>query len=425
MNKIELIAPAGNFEKLKTAIQFGADAVYLGDKRFSLRACADNFDIREIKSAVEYAHSKNVKVYVTINCFAHNEDIELVRDYLLELKKLKIDGVVVSDPGVFLMIKEIAPEIKIHLSTQSNTLNYETVKFWEKLGVSRIILARELTFEEIKKIKENTSVNLEVFIHGAMCMAYAGRCMLSSYMTGRDANKGDCAHPCRYRYGLSEEKRPGQYFDIEEDGRQTNILSSKDLCTIRHIQEFIDIGITGFKIEGRMKGIYYLAVVTRSYRHVIDEYLKDPKNYVLNNEWENELSTISHREYTSGFYFEKDNLNMQVEKNISYIKKYDLVGVVKKVHKNNLSPSRITMSNSDPDKSGPLNSSLYVVEVRNRMLAGDEIEILTPGENVLVKKLETIYDLDMNELTESHANDIRIIDLFEDLPEGSLLRHKR
>ncbi|MDD5772634.1 MAG: U32 family peptidase [bacterium] len=403
MKRIELIAPAGNLEKLKTAIQFGADAVYLGDKRFSLRACADNFGIDEIKSAVDYARKKNVMVYVTINCFAHNEDIELLRDYILELKKLKIDGVVVSDPGVFSILQKIAPEIKIHLSTQSNTLNYESVKFWEKLGVSRIILARELKFGEIKKIKENTSIELEVFIHGAMCMAYSGRCMLSSYLTGRDANKGDCAHPCRYKYSLGEEKRPGQYFDIEEDGQKTYILSSKDLCTIKHIQKFIDLGIIGFKIEGRMKGIYYLAVVTRSYRHVIDEYLKDPKNYVFNNEWEKELSTISHREYTAGFYFERDSINMQADKNIAYFQKYDLVGVVKNVFKDNL----------------------YVIECRNRIRVGDQLEVLTPGENIQVKKIEKIYDLEMNELQESHANDIRITGLLKDLPEGSLLRHKK
>lgn len=403
MKNIELIAPAGNLEKLKTAVQFGADAVYLGDKRFSLRACADNFGIAEIKSAVDYARKKNVLVYVTINCFARNEDIGLLREYIRELKKMEIGGVVVSDPGVFSMLREIAPEIKIHLSTQANTLNYESVKFWEKLGVSRVILARELTFDEIKKIKENTLVELEVFIHGAMCMAYSGRCMLSSYMTGRDANKGDCAHPCRYKYSLGEEKRPGQYFDIEEDGQMTYILSSRDLCTVKHIQKFIDIGIKGFKIEGRMKGIYYLAVVTRAYRHVIDEYLKDPENYVFNNEWEKELSSISHREYTSGFYFEQNINNTQADKNTAYFQKYDLVGVVKNVYKNNM----------------------YVIECRNRILAGDDIEILSPCKNIQEKKIDKIYDLSMNELKESHANDMRIIELFKDLPEGSLLRHKR
>lgn len=400
MYKPELVSPAGNFEKLKIAIQYGADAVYLGDAKFSLRACTDNFNIEQIKEAINFVHSKGKKVYVTINIFAHNNDLKELKPYILLLEKLKPDGVVLSDPGIFIMVKETAPSLNIHISTQANVLNYQTVKFWEKLGVSRIILARELTYEEILKIRESTALELEVFIHGAMCMSYSGRCFLSSYMTGRDANQGMCAHPCRYRFALLEEKRPGQYFSIEEDEKGSYIMSSKDLCTIEHINNFLNIGINGFKIEGRMKGIYYLAVVTRIYRNAINTYLNNPVNYTINPEWKNELLNISHREYTSGFYFEKDKFSLQTS--FSYIQKYDIVGIVKEKYENKMA----------------------VVEVRSKLLLNDDIEILTPNEIYTSQIIKNIYDIEGSKISIAQPNQIVSLDIGTNLQEGYILRRK-
>jgi putative protease len=420
MYKPELVSPAGNFEKLKTAIQFGADAIYLGDKKFSLRAGADNFSLEEIKNAVDYAHTRKVKAYITVNLFARNREIEEIRDYILLLKDFKIDGIVVSDPGVFTIIREIEPSIPIHLSTQANTLNYKAIKFWERLGVSRIILARELTYEEIVKIRGNTSLELEVFIHGAMCMAYSGRCLLSSYMTGRDANKGDCAHPCRYKYNLKEEKRPGEYFPIEEDEKGSYILSARDLCAIEYIHKFMQIGIDGFKIEGRMKGFYYLAVVTRAYRRAIDSYLKDPKKYVFDPEWKEDLFNITHRKYTSGFYFEKDKSDLQIDSSVSsadkadvasnvctggapYMQRYGLVGIITEKH---------------PDNK-------FILKIKNKIMEDDEIEVVTPKGNILLGKIERFYDEKGNIFKVAQPNQTRIIELNGDLEEGWLLVKKQ
>ncbi len=400
----ELIAPAGNFEKLKIAIQFGADAVYLGDSRYSLRACADNFAAEEIKSAAIYAHSNVKKIYITVNIFPHDAEFEELKDYIQILKTIPINGIVVSDPGVFTLVRKIAPDMDIHISTQANVVNSFTIKFWEKLGAKRVILARELSFDDIKKIRENTSLELEVFIHGAMCMSYSGRCMLSSYLVGRDANQGKCAHPCRYKYNLLEEKRPGQYFPVEEDKRGTYIFSAKDLCTIEHIYKFLQIGINGFKIEGRMKGIYYLAIVTKSYRQAIDAYLKNPQNYLFNPEWKEELANISHREYTSGFYFEKDKFHLQTTLPFSYIQKYDLVGIVK---------------NKKNDKT-------YIIEIRNKISLNDEIEIFGAKEKFPLQKINKIIDIDGNILNEANPNQQVVLELpFNNIESGYLLRRKK
>ncbi|MBI5417874.1 U32 family peptidase [Candidatus Poribacteria bacterium] len=402
MYKPELVAPAGNYEKLKTAIQYGADAVYLGDSKYSLRACADNFTIEEIKIAIDYAHSHSKKTYVTINVFPHNYEFEDLKNYVLTLVNIGIDGVVISDPGVFMMVRDVAPSLRIHISTQANTFNYQAAKFWEKQGASRIILARELTYEEIAVIRENTSIELEVFVHGAMCMSWSGRCMLSNYMVGRDANHGDCAHPCRYSYKLAEEKRPGQYFPIEEDNRGTYILSSRDLCTIEHIHKFLKIGINGFKIEGRMKGIYYLAIVTKTYHEAIAEYLKNPEHYEFNPEWKEELLSISHREYIAGFYFEKENFNLQTYLPSAYIQKYDLVGVVKSKH-----------------------GDAFVIEIRNKLSVNDEIEIFAPEDKFLLQKITEIHDVFGNKINEGQTNNQVVINLKGNLKEGYLLRRKR
>ncbi|MBI4651578.1 U32 family peptidase [Candidatus Desantisbacteria bacterium] len=405
MYKPELVSPAGNYEKLKIAIQYGANAVYLGDTRFSLRSYADNFSPQQIKKAVLYAHERGVKVYLTINIFAHNNNLADIKEYILFLKDSGIDGVIVSDPGVFTIVKDLAPVLPLHISTQANVTNLQSVKFWEKLGASRIILARELGYDEVKEIRESAAIELEVFIHGAMCMAYSGRCMLSSYMVGRDANLGSCAHPCRYKYNLLEEERPGQYFPIEEDEKGTYILSARDLCTIEHIHYFLNIGINSFKIEGRMKGIYYLAVVTRAYRQAIDSYLKDSKNYIVNPEWKEELESISHREYTSGFYFEKDRYNLQTKAESSYIQKYDIVGIVKGKIKDNTERK-------------------FIIEIRNKLSRGDEIEILAPSGN-LSYKIEKICDINGADLEFAHPNQQVLIEFKGSIEEGNLLRIRK
>lgn len=276
MNNIELLAPAGNLEKLEVAIHYGADAVYLGGTSFSLRKRAGNFSIKEMKRAIEYAHENQVKVYVAVNIFARNEDLLHISEYLSELNEMCADSIIVSDPGIIRVAKELVPQLPIHLSTQANTTNWASTKFWEKEGISRINLARECSLKEIREIGEKTNLEMEILVHGSMCISYAGRCLLSSYMTGRDSNRGDCAQPCRWEYHLVEKKRPGQYFMVDEDERGTYIFNSKDLCMIDYIPEMVDAGITTFKIEGRMKSIYYLATVIRIYREAINNYLKNP-----------------------------------------------------------------------------------------------------------------------------------------------------
>ena len=307
MEKIELLAPAGDLEKLKMAIMYGADAVYLGGEAFGLRTASKNFTMEEIKEGVEFAHSRNKKIYVTMNIIPHNEDLQGLEDYVLELYNNNIDGVIVSDPGIFSIIRKTTPELPIHLSTQASVTNYETIMFWYELGIRRIVLARELSLKEIEEIIERVpkDLEIEVFIHGAMCISYSGRCLLSNYMTGRDANMGDCAQACRWKYRLVEEKRPGEYFPVFEDEKGTFIMNSKDLCMLEHIDKLINAGIKSFKIEGRVKSSYYVATVIRSYRMAIDEYYRDPENYKFNESLLDEIKKVSHRDFTTGFYFRK------------------------------------------------------------------------------------------------------------------------
>lgn len=367
MNKPELLAPAGNLEKLKTAINFGADAVYLGGSKLNLRAFADNFSKEELLEGINYAHTRNKKVYVTINVFPHNEDLIGIEDYLRELYDAKVDAIIVSDPGIISMSMEVVPKLEIHLSTQANTVNWKSAEFWYKQGIKRVVLAREMSLNEIKEIRKKLPEDFEIeaFVHGSMCMSYSGRCVLSNYMTGRDSNRGQCAQPCRYKYYLMEEKRPGEYFPVFEDEKGTYILNSKDLCMIDHIPELVESGINSFKIEGRMKSSYYVGSVVKSYRQAIDAYFENKDNYVLNEEWRKNLLKASHRKYYTGFYF--GDKESQIFESSSYIRDFDIVGIVKQYE-----------------------NGKAIVEQRNKIYEGDKVEVLRPkgdGFYVLINDL--------------------------------------
>lgn len=374
---IELLAPAGNLEKLKTAILYGADAVYIGGEAYSLRAMADNFGDEEMKEALEFAHSRGKKIYVTLNIFAHNADLQGIPEYVKKLNDFGVDAVIVSDMGIFSIVREVCPDMDIHISTQANSTNYKTAQMWQSLGATRIVLARELSLNEIKQISQNIpdTLELEAFIHGAMCMSYSGRCLLSNYMTGRDANRGACAHPCRYKYYLMEEKRPGEYFEIQEDARGAYIMNSMDLCMIEHIPDIIESGITSLKIEGRMKSAYYVASVVKAYREAIDEYIKNPTGWKFKQEWLKELSKSSHRQFSTGFYYGKPK--SQVYESSDYIRTHDIVGIV---------------------RSYDNDTNIAQIEQRNKVLKGETVEILSPDKESFDLKLDNIMDMDGNEL---------------------------
>ncbi len=379
MHRPELLAPAGDLEKLKMAVNYGADAVYLAGERFGLRKASKNFTIDQIKEGVQYAHGKGKKVYVTMNIIPHNDDFVGLEEYVKELNDVGVDAVIVSDPGMFTVIRNTVPDLPIHLSTQASVTNYETVMFWYNLGVKRIVLARELSLKEIKEIRDKAPDDLEIeaFVHGAMCISYSGRCLLSNYMTGRDANRGDCAQACRWKYNLVEEKRPGEFYPVFEDDRGTYIFNSKDLCMIEYIPELIEAGIKSFKIEGRVKSSYYVATVLRSYRMAIDEYLKDPEHYKFNEEWLNEIKKASYRDFTTGFYFGKPTDKDQVYSSSSYIRNYEFVGLVLDYNKE---------------------TGLATVEQRNRMHVGDQVEIFGPGKDYFIQTIEKMYDEEGNEI---------------------------
>ena len=407
MRKVELLAPAGDLEKLKMAIIYGADAIYLGGEAFGLRKASKNFSIEQIKEGVDFAHERGKKVYVTLNIVPHNKDLIGLEEYVSELYNVNVDAVIVSDPGMFMIIKKTVPEMEIHISTQASITNYETIMFWYNLGARRIVLARELSFEEIKEItsKIPEDLDIEAFVHGAMCMSYSGRCLLSNYMTGRDANMGDCAQPCRYKDAVVEEKRPGEYFPIEEDDEGTFIFNSKDLCMIEHIPELIKSGIYSFKVEGRVKSSYYVATVIRSYRMAIDEYYKNPENYVYNPKLLEEIKKVSHRDFTTGFYFEKPTDEAQVYSTNSYIRGYDFVGMV-----------------LDYDKE----SQIATIEQRNRMFKGEEIEIFGPGVDYFTQKIEYMWDESGNEIDVApHPQQIIKMKLDREVSKYYLLRKGR
>ncbi|MDD7793331.1 peptidase U32 family protein [Clostridium sp. 'White wine YQ'] len=368
MKKPELLAPAGSLEKLKIAIDYGADAVYIGGSKLNLRAFADNFTNEQIKEGVEYAHSRGRKLYVTLNVFPHNGDLVGLEDYLKDIHSLGVDAVIVSDPSIIVTARDVVPELEIHLSTQANNVNWRSAKFWHEQGVKRIVLARELSMVEIKDIRDKLpeDCELEAFVHGSMCMSYSGRCLLSNYMTGRDSNRGACAQPCRYKYYLVEEKRPGEYFPIVEDEKGTYIMNSKDLCMIEHIPELMESGIYSFKIEGRMKSAYYVAAIVKSYRSAIDAYMADPENYELKQVWVDNLLKVSHRSYHTGFYFNEPN--KQVYDDSSYIRDFDIVGVV---------------------RSYDETTKIAVIEQKNRVFEGDKVEVLTPDrENYTIELMD-------------------------------------
>jgi putative protease len=356
LKKPELLAPAGNTEKLRIAVHYGADAVYLGGKAYNLRSLADNFTVREMADAVSYAHDHGVKVYLTINSYPDNGDIAGFYCYLEEIAHIPFDAYIVADPGVMAMAGEISPDRTLHLSTQANTTNWRSVLFWEKQGIRRVNLAREMSLLGIRDVRAKTRLELEVFVHGAMCISYSGRCLLSSVMAGRDANNGQCAHPCRWNYALVEETRPGEYFPVLEDDKGTFIFNSKDLCLLQYIPELVSAGVDSLKIEGRMKGIHYLASVIRVYREAIDRYCDDPEGYRFRTEWLHELGKISHRGYTTGFLLEKPS-ETDREFHSRYIRNHDFVGVVEQ-----------TVEDGD-----------IIVEARNRLAVGETVEFIGRG----------------------------------------------
>ena len=366
-NKPELLIPANNIEVFKTAITYGADAVYIGGEVFSLRAKAKNFTNKEMKEAVEYAHQRGVKVYVTANILAHNEDIEEARKYFEEMNEIKPDAFIISDPGIFTIAKEVCPDIEIHISTQANNTNYMTYKFWWDQGATRVVSARELSLKEIKDIRNNIPEDMEIesFIHGAMCISYSGRCLLSNYFTGRDANQGACTHPCRWKYSVMEEQRPGEYLPVYENERGTYIFNSKDLCMIEYIPEMIDAGIDSFKIEGRMKTALYVATVARTYRKAIDDYLESPELYKKNMDWyKDEIGKCTYRQFSTGFYFGKPTHENQIYDSNTYINEYIYLGTI-----------------LDKDSDGQV-----LIQQKNKFCVGDEIEIMKPdGRDIITK----------------------------------------
>lgn len=377
--KIELLAPAGNLEKLKMAVIYGADAVYLGGEEFGLRASAGNFNREELSEGIHFAHSHGKKVYLTMNIIPHNEDFEGMPEYIRQVKEAGVDAVIFSDPGIFDMLRQEAPELELHLSTQANNTNWRSASFWHRMGVKRIILARELSLGEISDIRQRVpkDLELEMFVHGSMCISYSGRCLLSNYMADRDSNRGLCAHPCRWKYYLMEEKRPGEYMPVFENERGTYIFNSKDLCLIEHIPEIIGSGITSLKIEGRMKSSYYVATVIKSYREALDAYIADPANYRYDKTWIEEMSKASHREYTTGFYLGKPTGREQIYESGSYIREYDFVGMV---------------------MSYDAASGIALIEQRNRFAIGDELEVVPPKGPYRVQKVTSMKNADGEEI---------------------------
>lgn len=405
---IELLAPAGDLEKLKTAIIYGADAVYFGGEMFSLRAGAGNLSIAEIREAMDFIHERGKKGYLTINIYPHNDDIPLLKEYIAKLVDIPIDAFIVSDPGVITLIREAIPDAEIHLSTQANTTNYVTANYWVKsLDVKRIVSAREMSLKELKTMHENLpeGTEIESFIHGAMCISYSGRCLLSNYMVGRDANRGACTHPCRWKYALVEQQRPGEYFPIEEDERGSYIMNSRDLCLIDCIPDLVDAGITSFKIEGRMKSMYYVATIVSAYRMAIDAYLADPENYTYDPAWYDELCKASHREFTHGFYYNKPTDKDQNYLTSDYIRDYSFVGLVKQ----------------EDDGSG-----YTVVEQRNKFCVGDEIEIFGPGTPYYTEVIKDMTDEEGNHIESApHPQQVLRIKFDRQPKEHFILRKKK
>lgn len=404
MRKPELLVPASSLEVLKIAVMFGADAVYIGGEAFGLRAKAKNFSGEDMAEGIAFAHAHGVKVYVTVNILAHNSDLEGVKEYLGELRKLKPDGLIIADPGIFTYAKEICPEIERHISTQANNTNYETYRFWYQLGAKRVVTARELSLKEIREIRAHIPEDMEIetFVHGAMCISYSGRCLLSNYLVGRDANRGECTHPCRWKYSIVEETRPGEYMPVFENERGTYIFNSKDLCMIEHMDDILTSGIDSLKIEGRMKTALYVATVARTYRKAIDDYLESPEKYQENMEWYREqISNCTYRQFTTGFFYGKPDENTQIYDSNTYVKEYTYLGYAEAL-----------------DERG------YVqITQRNKFTVGEMIEIMKPdGRNLLVQ-VRAIYDEEGNSVQSApHPQQKLFVNLGEGMEVYDLLR---
>ncbi len=398
--KPELLAPAGNFEKLEIAVHYGADAVYLAGNDFSLRNFSGNFSEAELINAVAFAHRQKVKVYLACNIYSRNHEQEKIRAFLSQTGKIGPDAIIISDPGIILLAKDIIPHIPVHLSTQANTTNINAVEFWHRLGVKRVNLARELSLSEIREIAGHSPMETEVFVHGAMCISYSGRCLLSSFLSGRDSNRGLCSHPCRWKYAVVEELRPDQYHPVLEDERGTYIFNSKDLCMIEHIPELIRAGITSLKIEGRMKGINYLASVVKTYRNAIDRYISDPETYKTDPEWFSELYRVFHREYCTGFYFDKPGETLQ---NYDNRHKGEIHGFVGKI-------------------IGIDAPQTYIVEIRNKISLGDFIGILSPRQNPKPFKIMELTDIQHHPISDAKPNTIVLIKIEADCRVNDIVR---
>lgn len=406
MKRPELLIPASSLEVLKVAVVFGADAVYIGGEAFGLRAKAKNFSMDEIREGIAFAHEHDVKVYITANILAHNNDLDGVRAYFEELKEIRPDALIISDPGVFMIAREVCPEIDIHISTQANNTNYGTYLFWHSLGAKRVVTARELSMEELTEIRSRIPKDLEMetFVHGAMCISYSGRCLLSNYFTGRDANRGACTHPCRWKYAIVEETRPGEYMPVYENERGTYIFNSKDLCMIEHIPELVESGIDSFKVEGRMKTALYVATVARTYRKAIDDYLKSPKLYKQNMDWYlDQISNCTYRQFTTGFFFGKPDETAQIYNNNTYVKEYTYLGIV-----------------GGCDENGR-----YRIEQRNKFSVGERIEVMKPnGDNIEVTVRRIVNEDGEDMESAPHPKQILYIDLGQPLDIYDILRRK-
>lgn len=406
MRNIELLIPASNLEVLKVAVLYGADAVYVGGQMYGLRAKAKNFSMEDVAEGIRFAHVHGVKVYITANIVAHNEDLEGIREYFRELKAIGPDALIISDPGVFMIAGEECPEIERHISTQANSTNYATYNFWYAQGASRVVSARELSLQEIKEIRENIPEDMEIesFIHGAMCISHSGRCLLSNYFTGRNANSGECTHPCRWKYAVMEETRPGEYMPVYENERGTYIFNSKDLCMVEYIDQIMDAGIDSLKIEGRMKTALYVATVARTYRKAIDDCKESVEKYKANmNYYKEEIAKCTYRQFTTGFYFGKTDENSQIYDSNTYIKNYTYIGIVQ----------------------GHNNDGYAILEQKNKFSVGETVEVMIPnGENkdIIVK---AIYDAEGEAMDSApHPKQMVAVDFGEEIKEGYLIRRK-
>ena len=401
----ELLIPASSLEVLKTAVIFGADAVYIGGEAFGLRAKAKNFSLDEMREGINFAHERDVKVYVTANILAHNYDLDGVREYFEELKEIKPDGLIIADPAIFEIAGEVCPEIERHISTQANNTNYGTFNFWYKQGATRVVTARELSLEEIKEIRAKIPEDMEIetFVHGAMCISYSGRCLLSNYMVGRDANQGACTHPCRWKYSIVEETRPGEVMPVFENERGTYIFNSKDLCMIEHIPELIEAGVDSLKIEGRMKTALYVATVARTYRKAIDDYKKDPKTYKQNMPWYlDQISNCTYRQFTTGFFFGKPNEDSQIYDNNTYVKEYTYLGII-----------------------GEERDGTYRIEQRNKFSVGEKIEVMKPhGDNIEVVVKRILTEDGVEQESAPHPKQVLYVDLGIAVDKYDILRRQ-